>query len=65
MKERRNKPNDILRPSRSLRIIVLGHVSASTTAGGVDLALQGWGLEGYGVEVGGDCATDVALFSSV
>ena len=38
---------------------VLGNVAAATTAGGVSLAGQDWGVVGYGVEVG-DCASDVS-----
>jgi len=44
-------PNNILRTSRLLRIIILGHVPAAAAARGVDLALDGRGLERYGVEV--------------
>ena len=44
-------PDNILRPSRNLRVVVPGHIPAPPAAGGVHLPLQGWGLEGDEVEV--------------
>jgi len=54
-----NIPNNILRPSCNLWIIVLGHVSAAASAGGVHVGFQSWRLEGYWVGVG-DGGADVA-----
>ena len=52
-------PNHILRTSCSNRIIVARHVSTSSSACSIDFAFEGWGFEGYGVEVGRGVA-DVA-----
>lgn len=48
-----NIPNNILRPPRSLGIIILGHIPASSSAGGVDFAFECGRLEGRGDVVGG------------
>ena len=49
--ERGNIPNNILRASRVLRIIILGHVSTAAATSGVDMALDGGRFEGDGIVV--------------
>ena len=48
-----NIPFNILRASGLLGVAVLGHVPAASSAGGVDFAFEGWGLEIDGLEVFG------------
>jgi hypothetical protein len=56
-------PNNILRTSRSSRIVVPRHISTSSSTSGINLAFQGGRFEGYGVEIGGSAA-DVAYRDS-
>ena len=54
-----NVRNNILCAPRSFRIVVLGHVSWSTTTGGVNFALQRRRIETGGLAVRG-CTADVS-----
>ena len=51
-----NLHNNILRPSRSGGIIISRHVSAASSARGINVAFQGGRLERGGVKIGGGAA---------